>query len=126
MDAGELHTVITGLVISIVAGLVLFFGVRIFVHRHTVAAPEPPPEPTDPAALWEYRFGPINPALICPHCQTKGRVHARRISVAAGISAEKATAAVLTGGYSVLATGLSRTADRTQAACEACSSVWQF
>jgi hypothetical protein len=27
----------------------------------------------------ERAFGPINPALVCPHCQTKGQVRTIRV-----------------------------------------------
>jgi hypothetical protein len=110
----------------IVIGLVIFFGARAVADGLSVPAPTPPPEPDDPIALWEHRFGPINPAMIYPHCQVKGRVHARRVRVDSGIAGGKATAAVLTGGLSVVVTGLSNTADRTEAACENCLAVWQF
>ena len=53
-------------------------------------------------------YGPINPSMVCPHCQATGMVHARRIRQKKGISGGKATGALLTGGWSVLATGLSR------------------
>ena len=67
-------------------------------------------------ALREY--GPINPVLICPHCQTKGMVRTKAVDQKKGISGGKATGAVLTGGLSVLATGLSRKERLTQAHCD--------
>jgi hypothetical protein len=67
-----------------------------------------------------------NEALICPHCQTKGKVSAVSIMKKAGISGGKATAAVLTGGLSVLATGLSRKEKATQAHCSNCGSTWIY
>lgn len=71
-------------------------------------------------------YGPINAKLICPHCQTQGKVRARLTERKAGISGGKATAALLTGGISLLATGLSRKQQITEARCGECSSVWQF
>jgi hypothetical protein len=44
--------------------------------------------------------------MVCPHCQSKGTVTTRPIVESGGISGGKATAALLTGGLSVLATGL--------------------
>lgn len=44
----------------------------------------------------------------------------------AGISGGKATAAVLTGGVSILGTGLSRKQRVTRATCGECGSVWTF
>ena len=72
------------------------------------------------------QFGPINSALICPHCQTKGAVRTKQVDRKKGVSGGKATAAVLTGGVSVLATGLSRKEKWTHALCEKCSSEWDF
>jgi predicted negative regulator of RcsB-dependent stress response len=73
-----------------------------------------------------YKFGQRNPALICPHCQTKGLVRAKAVDEKKGISGGKATGALLTGGLSVLATGLSRKEHLTQAHCDNCGSTWTF
>lgn len=64
--------------------------------------------------------------LICPHCQTKGHVLTKKVSKKAGISGAKATGAVLTGGVSLLATGLSRKDKLTEAHCVNCDSTWHF
>lgn len=71
-------------------------------------------------------FGIINPELICPHCQTKGLVRNKYIKSDQGISGDKATAAVLTGGATVLFTGLKNETIKTQAYCEKCRSIWYF
>lgn len=76
--------------------------------------------------LDEKIYGKRNLDIICPHCQTKGRVHTKEIDKKVGISGAKATAAVLTGGVSVLATGLSRKDHLTQAHCCKCESTWTF
>ena len=47
-------------------------------------------------------------AIVCPHCQTAGQVSTMRVKLKKGISGGKATAAVFTGGLSLLGTGLSR------------------
>lgn len=79
---------------------------------------------TKPAAK---RRAPVpNAAMICPHCQVKGEVSTRQVKVKIGVSGGKATGAVLTGGLSVLATGLSRKAVVTQAHCGNCGSGWTF
>jgi len=70
--------------------------------------------------------GKRNPALVCPHCQERGKIRTKAVKKKAGISGGKATAAVLTGGVSVLATGLSRKEALTQAHCDNCSSTWVF
>jgi hypothetical protein len=71
-------------------------------------------------------WGTINSELICPHCQTKGKVHAKPVKIKKGVSGAKATGAILTGGLSLLATGLSRKEDTTQEHCENCNSTWLF
>ena len=71
-------------------------------------------------------YGPLRPQIICPHCQTKGRTHAKSIKQKKGISGAKTTAALLTGGVSMLATGLSRKESNTQAHCSKCKSTWFF
>lgn len=70
--------------------------------------------------------GPVNEHMVCPHCQTRGSVRCKKSHVAQGISGGKATAALVTGGVSVLATGLSRVEERTQAKCDICNSRWSF
>jgi integrase len=50
-------------------------------------------------------------AMICPHCQTKGTVWTKPVAQKAGVSGGKAT---LTGGLSVLVTGLPRVENKTQ------------
>lgn len=74
----------------------------------------------------EWQHGKRNSAMHCPQCQTTGQVHTRRIKSKKGISGGKATAAVLTGGVSLLATGLSRKEAETKAFCAKCKSVWHF
>ena len=71
-------------------------------------------------------WGPINRALLCPHCQARGKVRTQNLKLKKGISGGKATAAVLTGGVSLLATGLSRRESTTQAHCDSCNSTWNF
>lgn len=78
------------------------------------------------AKLREKNFGSINPALVCPHCQAKGQVRTKRVTQKQGVSGGKATAAVLTAGFSLLATGLSRKVEVTQAVCDSCHSIWTY
>jgi len=74
----------------------------------------------------DIAHGPLNPAMICPHCQTKGGVRTRAVRAKAGVSGGKATMALLTGGLSLLATGLSRTEIVTHAHCNCCGNNWKF
>jgi hypothetical protein len=71
-------------------------------------------------------WGEPNPAMICPHCQTQGSVRTQAEARKAGVSGGKATAALLTGGTSLLLTGLSRKQQVTQAHCDNCNCTWAF
>lgn len=62
--------------------------------------------------------------MICPHCQTKGKVTAKEVKVKRGIHGGKATGAVLTGGLSLFATGLSRKEGHLEARCSNCGTTW--
>ena len=70
--------------------------------------------------------GTPNPQMICPHCQTKGCVTTKAANKKAGISGGKTTAAVLTSGISILATGLSRKEKMVEAHCSNCGASWMF
>jgi hypothetical protein len=74
----------------------------------------------------DWRGMQPKPAMVCPHCQVKGRVQTREVRAKKGISGGKATAAVLTAGVSMLATGLSRKEVVTEARCANCDSRWTF
>jgi hypothetical protein len=78
----------------------------------------------DSSDAWHY--GTLNSQMICQHCGFRGRVRTQRIRRKQGISGGKATAALLTGGVSLLATGLSRKVANTQAHCGNCRNVWHF
>lgn len=71
-------------------------------------------------------YGIVNPIIICPQCQMKGYVHTKPFEKKNGISGAKATGAILTGGISLLLTGLSQTDNVTQAHCENCNTDWVF
>lgn len=73
-----------------------------------------------------WAHGPLNQMILCPHCGEKGHTHTKPVRAKKGISGAKATGAILTGGVSLLATGLSRKENRTKAFCESCSSAWMF
>lgn len=64
--------------------------------------------------------------LVCPHCQTKGKVTTQRVKRKKGLSGGKATGAILTGGLSLPATGLSRKEWQTDARCGQCQTRWSF
>ena len=71
-------------------------------------------------------LGYANLDLVCPHCHRRGGVYTREVKTKKGISGAKATGALLTGGLSVLATGLSRKEHVTEAHCKRCGSTWHF
>lgn len=66
------------------------------------------------------------PEVVCPHCQHRGKVETRSTDRKRGISGSKATGALLTGGISLLATGLSRHEWVTQAYCDNCQITWDL
>lgn len=72
----------------------------------------------------EVKFGPLNTALLCPHCQARGHVRAKQVEEVAGISGPKAVGAIATGGLSALVTGVSRRRPVTKARCGRCTSTW--
>jgi hypothetical protein len=71
-------------------------------------------------------WGPVNRAMVCPHCQTKGQVHTKNVVHYKGVDGGKAIAAFLTGGLSLLFIGLSRDEGQTQAHCCDCDNTWEF
>lgn len=97
---------------------------------------------TDPAvraaATGQWRKGKLNEPgawpqasepdsdsrIVCPHCQTAGKVRSEQVKVKRGVSGGKATAAVLTGGLSTLGTGLSRKQTVTSMRCGNCRTTW--
>lgn len=112
----------------IVIGLIGFIGSAMESSadaKRTPAQRKAVRERREDASL-TVAHGPKNAAMVCPHCATKGFVRTKRITAKKGISGGKATGAILTGGVSLLATGLSRKEAQTQARCDNCSSTWAF
>jgi len=70
--------------------------------------------------------GRSRPEIVCPQCQTKGSVSVESVKRKTGIHGGKATAALFTGGVSLLATGLSGHRATTRAHCNNCKSTWEF
>ena len=75
---------------------------------------------------YRFAYGTENPAMVCPHCQAKGTVSTKTVTQKAGVSGTKATGAILTGGVSLLVTGLSQEQNRTRAHCKNCGATWVF
>lgn len=83
--------------------------------------------PEEAKALREAeQFGPLNPHVVCSQCNTTGKCRVKPIDKKVGVSGGKATAAILTGGVSLLATGLSRKEKVSQVTCGHCKCSWQF
>ncbi len=74
----------------------------------------------------QIEYGKINSAMVCPHCQSIGKIRTKEVKQKKGVSGGKATAAVLTAGVSLLAVGLSRKEGATQAHCDNCNNTWFF
>ncbi len=64
--------------------------------------------------------------IICPHCQTRGRVRTYGMERKTGISGAKATAAIITAGLSLFFVGLSRKDDVLRARCSNCNVSWDI
>lgn len=62
--------------------------------------------------------------MKCPHCDAVGYITTSEVKVKQGVSGGKATAAVMTAGFSMLATGLSRKQKVTQCKCGKCGMAW--
>ncbi|MBB3210688.1 putative Zn finger protein [Rhodopirellula rubra] len=76
--------------------------------------------------LGYFFYGFKNRRIVCPHCQTTGEVRTKTVLKKRGISGGKATGAILTGGLSLLATGLSRKMKVTEARCGNCGIKWDI
>src|SRR5436190_23285672 len=113
------------LVLLAILGGILFVGWQ-FGSKYFNPEPVKRHEPEEIEETPEELYGYINKAMICPHCQTKGEIRTKPITQKKGIDGGKAAGAVLTAGISVLATGLSRTEDVTQAHCDNCDNTWFF
>lgn len=83
--------------------------------------------PEKAKASWKAeQLGPVNPNIVCSQCNTAGKCRVKPIDKKVGVSGGKATAAILTGGVSLLATGLARKELVSQVTCEHCNCSWQF
>lgn len=91
-----------------------------------MGAEVPPSRPNRFLEMVERAATPKSAAMVCPHCQSRGTVRTKQVKQEKGVSGGKATAAVLTGGLSLLATGLSRKEDVAEARCSKCGNTWYF
>ena len=64
--------------------------------------------------------------MKCPHCGKIGFINTKKVDFTKGISGGKAVAGLLTGGLSILAVGISRQEEKTEAHCQVCKNTWHF
>lgn len=76
------------------------------------------------AQAWAEMFGAPNSKVDCPHCGAQGQVRVTDVKRKQGISGGKTTAALMTGGASMVATGLSRKEPAKKLACRSCRMEW--
>jgi hypothetical protein len=111
---------VTGLCTAAAVSFVIFFGLLVFVGAATAL----PSVATQERELQERKMQDAR--IVCPQCQTRGHVTTKKVQAKKGIHGGKATAALLTGGISMLGTGLSRHEELTEATCSYCGSTWRF
>jgi len=75
--------------------------------------------------VYEARYGVLNDKIKCNYCENVGSVRFRRVQTKKGFSTGKATAAVLTAGISVIATGLAKKGGASKLYCENCKMEWE-
>lgn len=68
--------------------------------------------------------GDLVPEVVCPHCQTKGKVYRDVTTEKSGIDGTKAAGGILTGGASLWFTGLSEKFQAAKLTCKNCGSEW--
>ena len=101
-----------------------FYLWQLEQERIAMMSPEERAEHDDKWATIQH--GERNSQLICPHCQEKGKIRTKSVVQKKGVSGGKATAALLTGGASLLVAGLSRKENATAAHCDNCNCDWVF
>ena len=112
-----------GFIGLLLGGGIIVGGLRLGLTAYGVISRPPQPTPEERAT---GTWGEINPKMICSHCQAQGQIRTKIVDRKKGVSGAKATGAILTGGISLLATGLSRKEHPTQAHCDNCNNTWEF
>jgi len=62
--------------------------------------------------------------MVCPHCGTKGKVTTRKVASGPSTAGDSLATGILTAGFSLLGTELSRKQTVTQAWCGHCGESW--
>jgi hypothetical protein len=132
-------TVFVILALVVVAGLLLFTGWLLFWPskrgplKSTPGVGGPPRAPAAPTIFEQMRANREATAraraeaqarIVCQFCGEAGHVTARMVQRKHGVSGGKATAALLTGGVSLVAVGLSRKGYVTRLTCSNCRMSW--
>jgi len=74
---------------------------------------------------YRARYGIVNSKLKCKYCEEVGSVHYRRVYKKTGFSTGKAVAGLITGGTSILATGLAKKEGVAKFYCGNCEMSWE-
>ena len=106
--------IINGLLFGVVVFTLLFFVQYFAAKKRQEIVSAMGPEEREALI-----FGSRNTNLICPHCQTKGVVHAKRV-------ARIVTSTGKVGGILKAATTSTTTTEVTQHHCAHCSSTWDI
>jgi len=107
--------------IMFVLAIILFIWLGIWVYKKSKT-----PEWQQASKEFQDKKREMDAKVICPQCQKSGHVSTEYVTLKKGVSGAKATGAILTGGVSLVATGLSRKEGATKATCANCGSTWYF
>lgn len=100
-------------------------------EREQFRVPGTPPPPPAPPTRSERRAAAMDAQraaqarIVCQFCSEAGHVTTRMVQRKKGISGGKATGALLTGGVSLVAVGLSRKGWVTILTCGNCRMTWE-
>lgn len=123
------------IILGVVLVIVIWANIAESKRKERILSKLSPEEQNKQREVWAQQkreanltilHGAKNSQMVCPHCNSSGSVRTKPITQKKGISGGKATAALLTGGISILATGLSRKEKNTQAHCDNCQNTWFF
>lgn len=92
------------------------FGIAGFIIYKTTFSPEARQQAMSRAEAQKL--------IICSYCHQAGGVTVRNIQQKQGVSGGKATSALLTGGASLLAVGLSKKGMVNELTCSRCQMKW--
>ena len=72
------------------------------------------------------KHGKLFPEVVCTFCQTKGKVRVKKGERKEGLSGGKVAGGMLTGGASILVTGIHRKQEIQNATCGNCRQTWSW